>query len=357
MIYWIRRGQKTENREQRTEDSEQKTENRKRRTENSKPPQFAPLCHLSSVFCPLFSPFCLLSSILCLLSSVLCLAPSLRAEPSHTITIDGKFDDWASIPSHLDPAGNEHDTSHKGRDDIPAHVEHADVDLLEYKFTHDAENIYAYFRARGQIGRTRAGGFGRPAGRYYAIVAIDVDHDEETGYWLHGGGFYPTSGGYDINAEIEWYAGKMNATPYINHCCVTKGELDQAFLDQSSGEYKKGKDGPYRPGFVRLGAGTYQYYTEWVYHQNDTLTFVRDMCPRTLGIIEGALSADGHQLEMKIPMKGFLVDQHGKPLVALGRKINVSFSLEASGESAGDRKWASNTGEPIREYFLEPPNK
>jgi hypothetical protein len=281
----------------------------------------------------------------------------LRAESPHTITIDGKFADWADVPPHTDPAGNEHDTSHKGLNDTPGHVEHADVDLLEYKFTHDAENLYAYFRARGQIGRTRRGAFGRKAGRYYAIVAIDVDHDEKTGYWLHEGGFYPTSGGYDINAEIEWYAGKQNATPYINHCCLNKKELDQAFLDQSSGDYKNGKNGPYTPGFVRLGPGTYRWYTEWVYDRNTAVTFVKDMCPRTLGNIEGALSADGHQLEMKIPMKGFLADQHGKPLVELGRKINVSFSLEASGELAGDGEWASNTGEPIRDYYLEPPRK
>jgi len=149
----------------------------------------------------------------------------------------------------------------------------------------------------------------------------------------------------------------MNATPYINHCCVDPAELDQAFLDQSSGRYKKGVGGRYKPGFVRLGDGTYKYYTEWVFHEDDTITFVRDACPRTLGNIKGALSADGHQLEMKIPMKGFLVDQHGKPLVALGRKINVSFSLEASGELAGDGKWASNTGEPIRDYYLEPPQR
>jgi hypothetical protein len=280
-----------------------------------------------------------------------------RAEPPRKIIIDGKFDDWASVPSHMDPPHNEHNTSHKGKADIPEHVEHADVDLLEYKLTHDAENLYAYFRARGVIGRTRKGTFGNPSGRYYAILAVDVDHDPKTGYWLHEGGFYPTSGGYDVNAEIEWYAGRMNATPYINHCCVNQAELDEAFLDQSAGAYQKGMNGLYPPGFVRLGEGTYRYYTEWVYHANNAITFVRDMCPRTLGNITGALSPDGHELEMKIPMKGFLIDQHGKPLVALGRKINASFSLEASGELAADGKWASNTGEPIRDYYLEPPRK
>jgi hypothetical protein len=277
------------------------------------------------------------------------------AEPPRKIVIDGKFDDWAQVPVHKDPARNEHDTDHKGQSDKPKRVEHPDVDILEYKFTHDAENLYAYFKARGVIGRTQAAAPGKPAGRYYAIVTIDVDNDEKTGYWLHEGGFYPTSRGYDMNAEIEWYDNRVNTGHYINHACVSQAELDQAFLDQSSGQYKKGMDGPYKPGFVRLGAGTYQYYTEWVYHANDTITFVRDKGPRTLGIIQGALSADGHELEMKIPMKGFLVDQKGVPIVRLGRKLNISMSLEASGELAPGGQWASNTAAPIRGYVLEPP--
>src|SRR5438105_527133 len=114
------------------------------------------------------------------------------ADPPRRITIDGKFEDWAAVPAHSDPANNEHDTAHKGRHDTPAHVDHPDVDLLEYKFTHDAENLYAYFKARGQIGRTQPKTPGEKAGRYYAIITIDVDQNEKTGYWLHEGGFYPT---------------------------------------------------------------------------------------------------------------------------------------------------------------------
>ncbi|HLN32912.1 MAG TPA: hypothetical protein VK395_34595 [Gemmataceae bacterium] len=281
----------------------------------------------------------------------------VSGEPVRPITIDGKFQDWANVPLYTDPANNEHDTMHKGRDATPNHVEHADVDILAYKFTHDAENLYAYIKARGVIGRTQVQGPGKLGGRFYAIVAIDVDNNEKTGYWLDEGGFYPTSNGYDVNAEIEWYNGRMNAGPYINHGCLTQGELDQAFLDQSAGEYKRGVVGPYKPGFVRLAPGTYNFYTEWVYHPEHRITFVRDKCPRTLGIIQGALSPDGHELEMKIPMKGFLVDQTGKPLVQLGRKLNVSISLEASGELAGSKQWASNTAAPIKGYYLEPPSQ
>src|SRR6516162_2030879 len=186
-----------------------------------------------------------------------------EAAPPRTIIIDGKFDDWKDVPAHTDPANNEHDTSHQGRDDKPDHVEHADVDILEYKLTHDAENLYAYFKARGVIGRTQTAAADKPAGRYYAIVTIDVDDDVKTGYWLHEGGFYPTSGGYDVNAEIEWYDGRLNTGHYINHACRNPSELAQAHLDQSAGRYRKGSRGPYPAGFVRSGLGSYRFYAEW----------------------------------------------------------------------------------------------
>ncbi len=287
-----------------------------------------------------------------LTAAAVALALPLAAEPPRAITIDGRFDDWKGVPAATDPPNNAHDTDHKGRNDRPEHVDHPDVDLLEYKLAHDAENLYAYFKARGVIGRTQAAAEGKPAGRYYAILTIDVDDDAKTGYWLHEGGFYPTSGGYDVNAEIEWYGGRLNTGHYINHACRDAAELDQAFLDQSSGQYRKGHAGPYKAGFVRLGPGTYQHYTEWVYHDNGTLTFVRDKGPQTLGVITGALSADGHELEMKVPLKGFLVDPMKRPILRPGQRINVSFSLEASGELAPGKQWASNTGEPIRGYVL-----
>src|SRR5258708_3760731 len=127
---------------------------------------------------------------------VLCFGPA-RADQPRVIKIDGKFDDWAGIKSYTDPANNTHDTDHKDKDDKPGLVDNPDADLLEYKFTHDKDNLYAYFRARGVIGRTQIEGPGKLAGRYYAILAIDVDNDPKTGYWRHEGGFYPTSHGYD----------------------------------------------------------------------------------------------------------------------------------------------------------------
>ena len=40
-----------------------------------------------------------------------------------------------------------------GKDDKPDLVDNADADLVEYKFAHDRDNLYTYFRSRGVIGR------------------------------------------------------------------------------------------------------------------------------------------------------------------------------------------------------------
>ena len=115
-------------------------------------------------------------------------APQKAVAKLPRMIIDGHFDDWSNARSFTDPTGDTHDTEHKERGDLPALVEHPDVDLVEYKVAHDDDNLYFYFRSRGQIARTQKAKAGKPAGRYYAIVAIDVDDKDDTGYWLHEGG-------------------------------------------------------------------------------------------------------------------------------------------------------------------------
>ena len=120
------------------------------------------------------------------------LAAQASAAPTNSITIDGNFSDWAAVPSHYDPAGgpgvlhhgipDTHDTDHSAPGDVPAYVNHPDIDLIEYKFTHDASNLYAYFRATGQIGHTITNA--TKHGRYYVIVTLDVDNSTNTGYGL-----------------------------------------------------------------------------------------------------------------------------------------------------------------------------
>jgi len=297
---------------------------------------------------------------------------STNAAPPSKIEIDGRFGDWQDLPSYTDPEGDPHETDGETKDYKPKKVNNPDADLVEFKFTHDAENLYAYFKVAGKFGRTMRGPIdGKPirgrrgrrlpnnrkfrAGRFYAILTIDVDNNDETGYWLHEGGYYPTTRGYDVNCEVEWYNGEFNAAPYLNHCCLDEKELQEAFLEQSSGKYKKGKDGPYPAGFMRLKPGTYKHYTQWVYHKDGTITFVLDKGPIVQGIVTGAISRDERQAEICFPMIGFLVDENGKPIVELGRTLDISFSVESSGELTPDGEWASDTADPIEGYVLEPP--
>jgi hypothetical protein len=293
----------------------------------------------------------------------LCVFRICFAEPIHTITIDGNFADWAAIPSRFDPAGgpgvlhqgipDTHDTDHSNSNDVPAYVNHPDIDLLEFKVTHDQSNLYAYFRATGQIGRTAA----TPTvhGRYYVIVTIDVDHNKATGYGLHEGGYFPTSYGYDMNMEVEYYDGTFNTGHYLNHGATNQAQLNAAIQDQTN-------------GIVRVLPGTYDYYSQWVWFDNTnsgtyklpppdnyaSITFVSDRGPVYQGILRIALSADKHEAEMAAPFRGFMRSPQGNPIMGLGKVIDLSFSLEASGELAPGLEWASDTGDPVVGYYLSP---
>ena len=291
------------------------------------------------------------------------IATAALAAPIRIITIDGDFSDWAGVPSHFDPVAgpgvlhdgipDTHDTDHSGPNDIPAYVSHPDVDLVEFKFAHDSSNLYAYFRATGMIGRTISNT--TKHGRYYVIVTIDVDNNTATGYGLHEGGYYPTSYGYDMNMEVEYYDGHYNKGNYLNHGATNQAQLDAAFQDQTN-------------GIVRVLPGSYDYYPEWVWFDTpDTgtyrlpppddfasITFVKDKGPSYQGITRIALSPDGHEAEMVAPFRGFMRDPASNPIMALGKTIDISFSLEASGELAPDNSWASDTGDPIVGYYLSP---
>jgi len=274
------------------------------------------------------------------------------AEDMHPIAVDGEFGDWADVPSYTDPVDDTHDTETDQPDGVPLYVQHEDVDLVEYKFTHDAENLYAYFRATGVIGRTKYVSEGA-GGRYYVIVTIDVDDDDVTGYWLHEGGYYPTSAGYDMNMEVEFYNGAFNTGHYLNHGCLNEVEYKLAQVDQAN-------------GIVDVRPGTYDWYTQWVWWDtpqgnpgeivlpdgSSTIIWVKDRGPVYQGIIEIALSPDGHEAEMVAPFRGFMKYPDGTPILALGETIDVSLSLEASGELAAGGAWASDTAEPIAGYYL-----
>ena len=83
------------------------------------------------------------------------------------------------------------------------------------------------------------------------------------------------------------------------------------------------------------------------------------------GIVRTAVSADGHELEMIAPFRGFMSypgdqpGERGDPIMALGRTIDLSFSLEASGElhapPGNSGTWGSDTANPVVGYYLGVP--
>jgi hypothetical protein len=210
------------------------------------------------------------------------------------------------------------------------------------------------------------------------IVTIDVENNDTTGYGLEEGGYWvaverdppvpgmydwPLTRGYDMNMELEFFDGSRNTGHYLSHDALSDAAEAQDIYDLTSGQWNGNyESGPYTPGFVQPAVGNYDNYTQWVYHEDDTLTLVRDRGPVVPGIISMALSADGHEVEICAPFKGFLNDESGEPNMALGKKIDVSFSLEHSGELVARPSdpdypvdWASDTALPIVGYFLAIP--
>lgn len=313
------------------------------------------------------------AGVLAVLGVLILTHASLRAEPINHITIDGSFADWNVVPSHLDYVNDENEDYHGPAppplSEPPQYPDHADIDILEYKFTHDENNLYAYFRSRGVIGQTQQQGQGNGrAGRFYVIVTIDVDNNDATGYTLDDGGYwiYPNwqnSGGYDMNFELEFYDGSWNTGHYLSHDSLDDAgevsDINDLTSNAWNGNYESG---PYTPGFVQPAPGNYDNYTQWVYQANDTITLVKDKGPIVPGIVSMALSPDGSEVEICAPFKGFLKNQNGEPNMALGKTIDIAMSLEHSGELVVRPTdpdypvdWASDTTAPIEDYFLGVP--
>ena len=269
------------------------------------------------------------------------------------ITIDGNFDDWLSIPIAVkDSSNNIHDTDGYPEGGKPSQqIEYSDVDILEVKFANDDSTLYGYMKATGIIGRTSADSLGHSKkGRYYFIFTIDVDDNDTTGYPLREGGYWPDSKGYDMNMEVEFYNGAFNTGHYINHEYISETDFNANWENDLA------------QGIVRLASGTYDWYSQWVRFADSTYVVVKDKGPVYQGIIEIAVSEDGHEAEMKAPFWGFMKTPEGENIIDVNQNIIVSASLEASGELSeeavknghtnGDKSyWGSNTAEPFSYYI------
>ncbi|CAF1391768.1 unnamed protein product [Adineta ricciae] len=303
--------------------------------------------------------------------------------------IDGNFDDWRNVPSYIDPEDNLkgtvydvspwfpsfkspdcHDTDTRDTTTTPKHIYNPNVNIVEFKIAHDNTSIYVYYRVAdgGVIGKTSVGPseFNKnnpsepSAGRFYVIAAVNIDHNDTTGYWLHGGAYHPTAPGFDGNFEIEFYNGSFNQNYYLDH--GANNDTQANYLKQ---ENKKNR-------FVILPS-IYPYYTQYIYwnHQptsdetqrcfdgpyrlprpysNRYICYSRDMAPGPFnGSLTYARSEKGNEFEMRAPFEGFLFNHYtGERTLQLGMTINISLSLETSEEYSIPRDWSSDTTATIR---------
>jgi len=322
-----------------------------------------------------------------LLVCALLLIASARADRPHRIKIDGQFDDWTPVKRYTDPldapdgsvlqqgAPDVHeDLTYESACDFPPHVWNPDVDLLEYALTHDEDNVYAYFRVAGNLSRTAMASTEGGAGRSYIQVAIDMDDNEDTGYQLWMGGYWPTDWGYDMHFELELYNGSANNLHVLLHAMNSTEELNAQLLLQQQGYLFF--DGP----------ANYKNYTEWVWYApsqpvtaaetarcasdptrcsgpfnvtqkygGGQLLFVQDKSPGPLfGSMRYAFGGNGSQFEMSVPFGAFLRFPDGSPVMRTGIKLTASFATETSSQFSTPQEWVSDASWPIRGYVVEP---
>ena len=87
------------------------------------------------------------------------------------------------------------------------------------------------------------------------------------------------------------------------------------------------------------------------------LELISDTLPTDAKLVASCLydrlDRGSHEAEVKAPFRGFMLDApSGDPIMALGKTIDVSFSVEASSEFAAGGEWASDTADPIVGYEL-----
>ncbi|CAF1043803.1 unnamed protein product [Adineta steineri] len=314
----------------------------------------------------------------------------VKSDPiNRNIKIDGNFDDWKNVPSYTDPEDNIdgtvydrspwfpslkfpdcHDADTFQPDPIPTHVYNPNVNIVEFKIAHDDTSLYAYYRVvdGGVIGKTSVGAneFDKnnpsqsSAGRYYVIATVDIDNDNTTGYWLHGGAYHPTAPGFDGNFEVEFFNGSFNQDVYLDHAANNNTEVNYLKHENKRNQFI------FRPAI-------YESYTEYIYwkhkptkseikrcldgpyrlprpYSNNYICFTQDKAPGPFnGIISYSRSEKGNEFEMRAPFEGFLLNKDtGRPTLQLGMTIKISLSLETTEEDSTPRDWSSDTAATIQ---------
>jgi hypothetical protein len=252
----------------------------------------------------------------------------MRTAPS-SVQIDGRFDDWRSVPGIADPRG-----------DIVWYLQYnPDTDLLELKVTNDGEFLYFYTRVAGQHGRTAPG-----RDRYYFYIYMDVDRDASTGYspTRDDDCYYGVTLGDDCEAQFEFVGGRFVKTFFGFTGLGTEKEVLAGKLALGPSWYSRTD---------AHGRERDAYKVEYV-HRAGQRTITEDFTEGTSDDIVIALSPDGSECEMRAALSGFLKDAHGKPLVAVGQSIDLAAGVEASGGAAGNTAWGADSTAIIYGYRL-----
>ncbi len=254
-------------------------------------------------------------------------AATARAPNSPEFHIDGRFDEWRSVPSVADPRG-----------DIVSYLQYnPDADLLEFKCTSDDQWLYFYTRVAGQHGRTAPG-----RDRYYFYVYIDADRNPATGYspTRDDDCYYGVALGDDCEAQFEFVGGRFVKTFYGFTGLGTEKDVLAGKLALGPSWYSRHDE---------EGALRDAYKVEYI-RRAGAIGITEDFTEGTSDDIVIALSPDGSECEMRTALAGFLRDKQGKPLIAPGQRIDLAAGVEASGEAAGNTAWGADSTAVVYGY-------
>jgi hypothetical protein len=246
-----------------------------------------------------------------------------------TVQIDGRFDEWRSLPGMADPEG-----------DIPSYLEYnPDTDLLEFKVASDERHLYFYTRVAGRHGHTAAG-----KDRYYFYVYIDADRNPATGYLptRDDDCYYGVTLGDDCEAQFEFVGGRFVKTFFGFAGRSTEKDVLAGRVAPGASWYNRQDE----QGRLRDG-----YKVEYI-RRGGKISITKDLSEGTSDDIVVALSPDGSECEMRAQLSGFLAKANGEPIIAAGQRIDLAAGVEASGQARGNAKWGADSTAIWRGYSI-----
>lgn len=248
------------------------------------------------------------------------------------VVIDGKFDDWRNIAGIGDARG-----------DVVPYLEYIpDVDLLEFKVSHDDEHIYLYARVAGRVGQSHPQG-----GRSYFYAYMDVDRDSGTGFLptRDDDCYFGVDIGDDCEVQFEFVNNRLRKTFY--GFCGIGGDANVLKQQVAIGPSQYGR-------FDENGIERKNYKSEYILRHGVT-EITEDLKLGTSDTIHLAVSPDGSEVEVSSPFAGFLKNPQGEPTVKIGQTIDLAVGMECDSKAYPYKSaWAADSTSAIRGYELVP---